>query len=89
MSRSILPNWHVSLAYLDLVGQVARTLLDLSKQTDYIEKRESGISFSISRQELARIVGNSDEETDLALESIQAQGLIVLNGDVIEVIGHG
>ena len=46
------------LAFLDVTGRVARTLLDLTKQPDAMTHPD-GMQIKITRQEIGRIVGLS------------------------------
>ena len=48
------------LAFLDVTGRVARTLLDLCKQPDAMTHPD-GMQIKITRQEIGRIVGCSRE----------------------------
>ena len=48
------------LAFLDVTGRVARTLLDLCQQPDAMTHPD-GMQIKITRQEIGRIVGCSRE----------------------------
>ena len=48
------------LAFLDVTGRVARTLLDLAKELDAMTHPD-GMQIKITRQEIGRIVGCSRE----------------------------
>lgn len=61
------------LAFLDVTGRVARTLLDLCKQPDAMTHPD-GMQIKITRQEIGRIVGCSREMVGRVLKSLEAQG---------------
>lgn len=74
------------LAFLDVTGRVARTLLDLCKQPDAMTHPE-GMQIRITRQEIGRIVGCSREMVGRVLKSLEEQGLIRAKGKTIVVFG--
>lgn len=74
------------LAFLDVTGRIARTLLDLTKQPDAITHPD-GMQIRITRQELGRIVGCSREMAGRVLKSLEEQGLISVKGKTIVVFG--
>uniref|UniRef100_UPI001260597C cAMP-activated global transcriptional regulator CRP n=2 Tax=Pseudomonas TaxID=286 RepID=UPI001260597C len=63
------------LAFLDVTGRVARTLLDLCKQPDAMTHPD-GMQIKITRQEIGRIVGCSREMVGRVLKSLEEQGLV-------------
>jgi len=76
----------IDLAYLDVTGRVAHTLLDLAKQPDAMTHPE-GMQIRITRQEIAKIVGCSREMAGRVLKELQQQGLISAHGKTIVVYG--
>ncbi len=74
------------LAFLDVTGRVARTLLDLCKQPDAMTHPD-GMQIRITRQEIGRIVGCSREMVGRVLKSLEEQGLITARGKTIVVFG--
>jgi CRP/FNR family cyclic AMP-dependent transcriptional regulator len=74
------------LAFMDVAGRVARTLLDLTKEPDAMTHPD-GMQIRITRQELGRIVGCSREMVGRVLKNLETQGLITARGKTIVVIG--
>ena len=74
------------LAFMDVAGRVARTLLDLTKEPDAMTHPD-GMQIRITRQELGRIVGCSREMVGRVLKNLEAQGLITARGKTIVVLG--
>ncbi|MBD3671504.1 MAG: cAMP-activated global transcriptional regulator CRP [Gammaproteobacteria bacterium] len=74
------------LAFLDVTGRVARTLLDLTKQPDAMTHPD-GMQIRITRQELGRIVGCSREMVGRVLKDLAERGLIHVKGKTIVVYG--
>lgn len=74
------------LAFLDVTGRIARTLLDLCKQPDAMTHPD-GMQIRVTRQELGRIVGCSREMAGRVLKSLEEQGLISVKGKTIVVFG--
>lgn len=74
------------LAFLDVTGRIARTLLDLSQQPDAMTHPD-GMLVRISRQELGRIVGCSREMAGRVLKAMEEQHLIDVDGKSIVVRG--
>ena len=74
------------LAFLDVTGRVARTLLDLCKQPDAMTHPD-GMQIKITRQEIGRIVGCSREMVGRVLKSLEEQGLITAKGKTRVVFG--
>ena len=74
------------LAFLDVTGRVARTLLDLCKQPDAMTHPD-GMQIKITRQEMGRIVGCSREMVGRVLKSLEEQGLITARGKTMVVFG--
>ena len=74
------------LAFLDVTGRVARTLLDLCKQPDAMTHPD-GMQIKITRQEIGRIVGCSREMVGRVLKSLEEQGLVHVKGKTMVVFG--
>ncbi len=74
------------LAFLDVTGRIAGTLLDLSKQPDAMTHPD-GMQIKITRQEIGRIVGCSREMAGRVLKNLEEQGLIDVHGKTIVVFG--
>ncbi|GLZ25035.1 cyclic AMP receptor-like protein [Stutzerimonas stutzeri] len=74
------------LAFLDVTGRVARTLLHLCKQPDAMTHPD-GMQIKITRQEIGRIVGCSREMVGRVLKSLEAQGLVYVKGKTMVVFG--
>jgi len=74
------------LAFLDVTGRVARTLLDLCKQPDAMTHPD-GMQIKITRQEIGRIVGCSREMVGRVLKTLEDQGLVNVKGKTMVVFG--
>ncbi|MCB1828689.1 MAG: cAMP-activated global transcriptional regulator CRP [Chromatiaceae bacterium] len=74
------------LAFLDVTGRIAGTLLDLCKQPDSMTHPD-GMQIRITRQEIGRIVGCSREMAGRVLKNLEEQGLIDVKGKTIVVFG--
>jgi len=74
------------LAFMDVTGRVAGTLLDLCKQPDAMTHPD-GMQIRITRQEIGRIVGCSREMVGRVLKNLEEQGLIYVKGKTIVVFG--
>ncbi|BCO32757.1 cyclic AMP receptor-like protein [Thiohalobacter sp. COW1] len=74
------------LAFLDVTGRVARTLLDLCREPDAMTHPD-GMQIRVTRQEIGRIVGCSREMVGRVLKSLEEQGLITARGKTIVVFG--
>ncbi|WP_108126425.1 cAMP-activated global transcriptional regulator CRP [Saccharospirillum mangrovi] len=74
------------LAFLDVTGRVARTLLDLCHQPDAMTHPE-GMQIKITRQEIGRIVGCSREMVGRVLKNLEEQGLVNVKGKTMVVFG--
>ncbi|MBT8145023.1 MAG: cyclic nucleotide-binding domain-containing protein [Gammaproteobacteria bacterium] len=75
-----------SLAFLDVKGRVAHTLLELCYEPD-AHIRDEGWFLEISRPQLARLVGCSREMVCRVLKMLQSEGLIVYSAEGIVVHG--
>ncbi|KGI76903.1 transcriptional regulator [Oleiagrimonas soli] len=74
------------MAFMDVTGRVARTLLDLCEEPDAMTHPE-GTQIRISRQEVSRIVGCSREMVGRVLKQLEEQGMIDVSGKTIVVRG--
>ena len=74
------------LAFLDVTGRVARTLLELTKQPDAMTHPD-GMQIKITRQEIGRIVGCSREMVGRVLKDLEEQGLVHVKGKTMVVYG--
>ena len=74
------------LAFMDVSGRVARTLLDLCKQPDAMTHPD-GMQIRITRQDIGKIVGCSREMVGRVLKSMEEQELINVKGKTIVVFG--
>jgi len=74
------------LAFLDVTGRVARTLLDLCKEPDAMTHPD-GMQVKITRQEIGRIAGCSREMVGRVLKTLEDQGLVSVKGKTMVVFG--
>ncbi len=74
------------LAFLDVTGRVARTLLDLCRHTDAMTHPD-GMQIKITRQEIGQIVGCSREMVGRVLKALEEQGLISVKGKTMVIFG--
>jgi CRP/FNR family cyclic AMP-dependent transcriptional regulator len=74
------------LAFMDVSGRVARSLLDLCKEPDAMTHPD-GMQIRITRQELGRIVGCSREMVGRVLKNLEEEHLISVSGKTIVVFG--
>ena len=74
------------LAFLDVTGRVARTLLDLAKEPDAMTHPD-GMQIKITRQEIGRIVGCSREMVGMVLKDLEEKGLVSVKGKTMVVFG--
>ena len=74
------------LAFMDVTGRVARTLLDLCEEPDAMSHPD-GTQIRISRQEISRIVGCSREMVGRVLKNLEQEGSIDVSGKTIVVLG--
>ena len=75
------------LAFLDVTGRIARTLLELANEPDAITHPD-GLQIKVTRQELGRIVGCSREMVGRVLKTLEEQGLIVVSGRSVVVFSR-
>ncbi|WP_200173459.1 cAMP-activated global transcriptional regulator CRP [Ectothiorhodospira shaposhnikovii] len=74
----------IDLAFLDVTGRIARTLMELAQQPDAMTHPD-GMQIRITRQELAKIVGCSREMAGRVLKELEEKGLITAHGKTIVV----
>lgn len=74
------------LAFLDVTGRIAGTLLELAKQPDAMTHPD-GMQIKITRQELGKIVGCSREMAGRVLKTLEEQTLIYVKGKTIVIFG--
>ncbi len=74
------------LAFLDVTGRIARTLLELTKQPDAMTHPD-GHQIRITRQDIGRIVGCSREMAGRVLKNLEENGNISVSGKTIVVFG--
>jgi CRP/FNR family cyclic AMP-dependent transcriptional regulator len=74
------------LAFTDVKGRVARTLLDLCKEPDAMTHPD-GMQIRVTRQELGRIVGCSREMVGRVLKSLEEDHLISVSGKTMVIFG--
>ena len=74
------------LAFLDVTGRVARTLLDLCKEPDAMTHPD-GMQIKTTRQEIGRIVGCSREMVGRVLKDLEERELVSVAGKTMVVFG--
>jgi CRP/FNR family cyclic AMP-dependent transcriptional regulator len=74
------------LAFMDVYGRVARTLLDLCELPDAMTHPD-GMQVRVTRQELSRLVGCSREMVGKVLKDMEDQKHISASGKNIVVLG--
>ena len=75
-----------ALAFLEVTGRVAGTLLELCKQPDAMTHPD-GMQIKVTRQEIGRIVGCSREMVGRVLKNLEDQGLVSVKGKTMVVYG--
>lgn len=75
-----------NLAFLDVTGRIAQTLLNLAKLPDAMTHPE-GMQIKITRQEIGQMVGCSRETVGRVLKQLEDEGLISAHGKTIVVYG--
>ena len=74
------------LAFVDVSGRIAHTLLDLCKEPDAMTHPD-GMQIKITRQELGKIVGCSREMAGRVLKALEQDGLVSVSGKTMVVFG--
>ena len=75
-----------TLAFYDVTGRVARTLLELCEEPDAMTHPD-GMQIKITRQEIGRIVGCSREMVGRVLKTLEEEGLVEVHGQTMVVFG--
>ena len=75
-----------NLAFLDVTGRIAQTLLNLAKQPEAMTHPD-GMQIKITRQEIGQIVGCSRETVGRILKMLEDQSLISAHGKTIVFFG--
>lgn len=70
------------LAFLDVSGRIARTLIDLTETPEAMTHPE-GLQIRITRQDIGRMVGCSREMAGRVLKTMGEEGLIEVSGKTI------
>ena len=73
-----------SLAFVDVSGRIAHTLMDLSRQPDAMTHPD-GMQIRVTRQELGKIAGCSREMAGRVLKTLEQDGLVTVSGKTIVV----
>ena len=74
------------LAFVDVSGRIAHTLIDLCREPDAMTHPD-GMQIKITRQELGKIVGCSREMAGRALKTLEEGGLVAVSGKTMVVHG--
>jgi CRP/FNR family cyclic AMP-dependent transcriptional regulator len=74
------------LAFVDVTGRIAGTLLELCRQPDAMTHPD-GMQIRITRQDLGRMVGCSREMAGRVLKALEEQEQISVKGKTIVVFG--
>ncbi|PID51378.1 MAG: cAMP-activated global transcriptional regulator CRP [Pasteurellales bacterium] len=75
-----------NLAFLDVAGRIAQTLMNLTKQPDAMTHPD-GMQIKITRQEIGQMVGCSRETVGRILKMLEDKGLISAHGKTVVVYG--
>lgn len=73
------------LAFVDVAGRIAQTLIDLTKEPDAMTHPD-GMQIRVTRQELGKIVGCSREMAGRVLKTLEEDGLVEVSGKTIVVL---
>lgn len=76
----------MNLAFLDVAGRIAQTLLNLAKLPEAMTHPD-GMQIKITRQEIGQIVGCSRETVGRILKLLEDENLISAHGKTIVVYG--
>ena len=74
------------LAFVDVAGRIAHTLLDLCKEPDAMTHPD-GMQIKVTRQELGKIVGCSREMAGRVLKTLGQDGLVSVSGKTMVIYG--
>lgn len=72
------------LAFLDVTGRIARTLIELAKEPEAMTHPE-GMQIRITRQDIGRMVGCSREMAGRVLKGMALEGAIDVSGKTIVI----
>ncbi|MDP8033092.1 cAMP-activated global transcriptional regulator CRP [Pasteurella atlantica] len=75
-----------NLAFLDVTGRIAQTLMSLTRQPDAMTHPD-GMQIKITRQEIGQMVGCSRETVGRILKMLENDGLISAHGKTVVVYG--
>lgn len=75
-----------NLAFLDVTGRIAQTLINLAKQPDAMTHPD-GMQIKITRQEIGQMVGCSRETVGRVIKMLEDDNLISAHGKTIVVFG--
>lgn len=75
-----------NLAFLDVTGRIAKTLMNLAHQPEAMTHPD-GMQIKITRQEIGQIVGCSRETVGRILKMMEEEHLITAHGKTIVVFG--
>jgi CRP/FNR family cyclic AMP-dependent transcriptional regulator len=75
-----------NLAFVDVSGRIAHTLMDLCKQPDAMTHPD-GMQIKVTRQELGKIAGCSREMAGRVLKALEIEGLVQVSGKTVVVLG--
>lgn len=75
-----------NLAFLDVTGRIAQTLLNLAKLPDAMT-HPKGMQIKITRQEIGQMVGCSRETVGRVLKMLEDENLISAHGKTIVIYG--
>ncbi|MDG2916030.1 cAMP-activated global transcriptional regulator CRP [Bisgaard Taxon 10/6] len=75
-----------NLAFLDVTGRIAQTLMNLAKLPDAMTHPD-GMQIKITRQEIGQMVGCSRETVGRVLKLLEDDNLIAAHGKTIVVFG--
>ena len=74
-----------NLAFVDVSGRIAHTLMDLCKQPDAMTHPD-GMQIKVTRQELGKIAGCSREMAGRVLKALEIDGLVQVSGKTVVVL---
>lgn len=74
----------MDLAFIDVTGRIARTLLQLCQQPD-AKKHPNGIQISLTRYEMSQIVGCSREMVGRVYKSLEEKHILSAKGKLVLV----
>ena len=73
------------LAFVDVSGRIAHSLMDLCQQPDAMTHPD-GMQIRVTRQELGKIAGCSREMAGRVLKSLEQEGLVQVSGKTVVVL---